>query len=334
MRFENPQFLVWLWLAVPLAVLLVWARRASRRKAGAFAQGALFDALTQSVNGRAEGRKHFLLLLVFVFSVLALARPQWGFQWREVKRRGLDILIAVDTSRSMLTQDVKPDRLDRTKWAIRDFLKKVKGDRVGLIAFSGEAFMACPLTVDYNGFLLSLEDLDTQTIPRGGTNITAAIDEALKQYQDVPSKYKAVIIVTDGENLEGDPLAAARRAKEKGVRIYCVGIGTREGELIQVTNDAGEKSFLKDEQGNFVKSRLNEKLLQDIALTTGGVYVRSAGAQFGLDLIYDKELSKLERRDIQEKMEKRYYERFQWPLSLGFVFLLFYLLVPARRRGL
>jgi len=333
MRFENPHILNWLWLTVPLAGLLVLTRRNARRKAGLFAEQSLFASLTQSANTRAVAVKSTLVLLVFFFSVLALARPQWGFQWQEVKRQGLDILVAVDTSQSMLTQDVKPDRLGRTKWAIRDFLKKVKGDRVGLIAFAGEAFMVCPLTVDHSGFLLSLEDLDTQSIPRGGTDITAAIEEALKQYKDVPNQFKAVIIVTDGENLEGDPLAAARKAKEKGVRVYCVGIGTREGELIQVPDRQGGKTFLKDEQGNFVKSRLNEKLLQDIALTAGGVYVRSAGAQFGLDLIYDKELSKLEKRDIEEKMEKRHFERFQWPLTAALLFLLTHLLISDRREN-
>lgn len=274
-----------------------------------------------------------MLTGAFAFSVLALARPQLGFQWQEVKRQGLDILIAIDTSRSMLTQDVKPNRLERTKLAVHDLIKKLKGDRIGLIAFAGDAFMVCPLTVDYGGFLLSLNDLSAATVPRGGTNVSQAIAEALRSYDNVPNKYKVVILITDGDNLEGDPLAQARRAKEAGVRIYSVGIGTQEGELIQVINEEGAAEFLKDRDGHFVKSRLNEKLLQEIALSTAGVYVRAGGAAFGLDVIYDQELSRLERRDIEDRKEKRYYDRFQIPLAMAFLLLFIETCLARQKSG-
>jgi Ca-activated chloride channel family protein len=274
-----------------------------------------------------------MLTGVFAFSVLALARPQWGFQWQEVRRQGLDILVAIDTSKSMLTQDVKPNRLERTNLAVHDLIKKLKGDRIGLIAFAGDAFKVCPLTVDYGGFLLSLNDLSAGIVPRGGTNVSQAIAEALRSYENVPNKYKVVILITDGDNLEGDPLAQARRAKETGVRIYCIGIGTKEGELIQIVNEAGEAEFLKDRDGHFVKSRLNEKLLQEIALLTGGVYVRASGADFGLDVIYEQELSKLERRDIEDQKEKRYYDRFQIPLAMAFLLLFIETCLTAQKSG-
>jgi len=222
----------------------------------------------------------------------------------------------------MLTQDVKPNRLERTKLAVTDLVRKLKGDRIGLMAFAGDAFLTCPLTVDYSGYLLSLNDLNVKTIPRGGTNITIAIEKAINTYEEIDNKFKAIIIVTDGDNLEGNPLKAAEKAKFKNIKIYCIGIGTKEGELIQIPNDQGEVQFVKDNQGNFVKSRLNEDLLQKIALTTGGIYVKASGIQFGLDLIYEKELSKLEKREILNKMEKRYYERFQIPLGLALMFLL------------
>ena len=320
MHFAQPSILYLLWAVVPLALVLFGAARRRGRILGRFAEDQLLAEMVPGMNPQRLFGKNILLIGAFIFSVLALARPQWGFEWQEVKRRGLDILMVVDTSRSMLTADVKPNRLERTKLAIQDLLKKLKGDRVGLIAFAGDAFMVCPLTVDYAGFMLSLNDLDTDTVGRGGTNLSRAIEEATRGYDATRSEYKAIVLITDGDDLEGDALAAARKAKDKGIRIYCIGIGTPEGELIQITSGQGEKEFLKDSSGNFVKSRLNENLLQQIALTTGGMYVRASGAEFGLDFIYEHELTKLpigslreEKRDIEQKMKKHYHERFQIP---------------------
>jgi len=297
-----------------------------------FSEKPLLPEIAPSFDQKQNVRVGCLLLAVVLLVVIALARPQWGYEWQEIKRQGLDILVAIDTSRSMLTQDVQPNRLERTKWAVKDLLKRLEGDRIGLIAFSGEAFLVCPLTVDTQGFLLSLEDLDTETIPRGGTDLEAAVREAIREYDEVPSKYKAVILLTDGENWEGDPLAAARKARDKGIRIYCIGIGTQEGELIRIPGASGKTEFLKDENGNFVKSRLDEKLLQEIALAAGGVYVRASGAQFGLELIYDQELSKLEKREIASQKEKRFHERFQIPLGLALILLCAETLLTNRKK--
>ncbi len=299
---------------------------------GRFA-GNLVQEIAENFSPKRQVWKYVLLLSVVILSILALARPQWGFQWQELHREGLDIIVAIDTSRSMLTQDVKPNRLERTKLAVKDLLKKIDGDRIGLAAFAGEAFLVSPLTIDYNGFTLSLNDLNAESIPRGGTSISSAIEEAIKGYEKIPAEYKAVIIITDGENLEGDPLAAAKKAKEKGIKIYCVGIGTREGELIRIQNELGNFQFLKDENGNFIKSRLNEAILKAIARITGGAYVRASGAEFGLDLIYEQQLSKIEKREFESKMEKRYYERFQIPLALALVLLIMETLLSTRRKN-
>lgn len=287
-----------------------------------FAAANLIDEVVSGLNIGRDRYKAIIIVIVFVLSIIALARPQWGYQWQEVKRQGLDILLVVDTSKSMLTQDVKPNRLERTKLAVKDLIRKLKGDRIGLVAFAGDAFMMCPLTSDYGGLLLSLNDLDSSVIPRGGTNVGGALEEAMKGYDKTPAQFKAIILVTDGDNLEGDPLLAAGKAKEKGIKIFSVGVGTQEGDLVRFQDEQGEWQFLKDEKDNFVKSRLNENLLQRIAYETGGAYVRSSGADFGLDYIYEQHLSKLEKREIDEKMEKRYFERFQFPLALAFLLLL------------
>ena len=321
-----------LWVVVGVGIFFAWRVSFQRRALRRFSQEQLLKSIAQNFDYSRFILKKALLVLVLSFSVVALARPQWGFEWQEIKREGLDILIVMDTSKSMLTQDVKPNRLERAKLAVQDLLKKLKGDRVGLIAFAGDAFMVCPLTVDYGGFLLSLNDIGVHTVPRGGTNIPAAIAEAIQGYDKTPNKYKAVIIVTDGDNLEGDPVAWARKAKEKGIKIYCVGIGTKEGELIQMLDESGGSSFVKDSDGNFVKSRLNEALLQQVALLTGGVYVRASGAEFGLDLIYHQELARLERRGIEGHKEKRYYDRFQFPLAIAFSLLLLEPCMTSRKK--
>jgi Ca-activated chloride channel homolog len=331
MQFAQTYMFNLFLLAVAFAAMLFWLARYRSKRMKRFLEEQLQSEVAASFSRKMYIRKNILLVLVIVFSILALARPQWGFEWQQVKRKGLDILLVIDTSKSMLTEDVKPNRLERTKLAVKDLLKKLKGDRVGLIAFSGSAFLICPLTADYSGFLLSLDSLKADTIPRGGTNLGAAIEEGLKGYQDVPSQYKALVLLTDGENWEDDPSHWAKAAAEKKVRIYTIGIGTKEGELIRVPNENGEMAFLKDADGNFVKSRLNEQLLKEIAAVTGGAYVRASGAEFGLGYLYDNELSKLEKREIESQIEKKYFDRFQIPLALAFIFLLMETLLAARK---
>ena len=332
MQFGQIQMFQLMWIIAACVVFLFWAFSYKKKTVERFAARDLIPDIAATINARNQILKNIILIIVLILSVLALARPQWGFEWEKVKRKGLDIIVAVDTSKSMLTDDVKPNRLERTKLAVKDLIKKLKGDRIGLVAFSGSAFLMCPLTVDYNGFLLALEDLSVNSIPKGGTNLSSAITEAIKSYDKTPSQYKAVIIMTDGDDLEGDALAAAQEANSKGIKIFTIGIGTKEGELIRIPKEQGQLEFLKDDQGNFVKSRLNENLLQAIAQKTGGVYVRASGAQFGLDLIYDARLSKMEKRDIESKMGKKYHEKFQIPLAVAFIFLLLETWITTRKK--
>ncbi len=320
MRFAQPSILHWLWLT-PIVFLCLYGLYVRRKKISS----------RFSKQGSQQGiSKEVLLTVVFVFTLLALAQPQWGYEIQPIKRQGLDMLVAVDVSKSMLTSDVKPNRLERTKLAVKDLVKKLKGDRVGLIAFAGEAFLTCPLTNDYNGFLLALDDLSVDTIPKGGTDMAKAITEAIKSFG--PSgEHRAFVLVTDGEEQQGDAVAMARQAKDKGIRVYTVGIGTQEGDLVRGPNEQGEIDFLKDRQGNFIKSRLNERLLQEVAYITGGSYVRSSGAQFGLDYLYEQQLSKLAKHDFGESQDKKYHERFQWPLGVALCALMAATLWPNRK---
>ena len=288
----------------------LWAHRSREKALGKFAQKDLLTELTASFDPKRRRLKIILKVLALALCLTALIRPQWGFDWRKVNRRGLDIIIAIDTSKSMLAQDVKPDRLERSKLAVKDLVRKLKGDRIGLIAFSGKAFLQCPLTVDYEGFMLSLDDLGVNTIPEGGTSISGAIKEAIRSYDGGLKKYKVLILITDGEDHKGNAVKVAKDAASDGMKIFCVGIGTPEGELIPVADDRGRRQFLKDTEGNFIKSRLDETILKKIALSTGGAYVRASGPNLGLDLIYEKKLSLLEKREFQDKLKKHYHERF------------------------
>ncbi|MBZ0165672.1 MAG: VWA domain-containing protein, partial [Candidatus Omnitrophica bacterium] len=283
MRFEHTMMFHLLWIVAAMTVFLWWATAHRHKLLRKFIAAKLLAEIAGTYRPGMRVVKNVLLCVFFVVAIVALARPQWGFEWQEVKRQGIDVMVIVDVSKSMLTQDVRPDRLQRTKLAVFDLLKKLKGDRIGLVAFAGDAFLMCPFTNDYDGFALSLTDLSVDSVPRGGTNIERALKVAMDSFDKVDSQYKVVIVITDGDNHEGDPVEMAREAKKEGVRIYTIGIGTKEGELIQLEAHQGSSRFLKDDQGNFVKSRLNERLLQQIALLTDGVYVKSSGAEFGLD---------------------------------------------------
>ena len=209
-----------------------------------FASGRLLEQLTQNVSVRRRQIKRILILAAVAALFVALARPQAGFEWKEVKRKGIDILMAVDTSKSMLATDVKPNRLERSKLGIMDFVSKLQGDRVGLIPFAGTAFLMCPLTLDYAAFRQSLDALDTEIIPRGGTDLASAIREAEFAFSN-NANHKILVLVTDGEDLEGEALSAAKNAARKGLTIYTVGVGTPAGELIPLAEERKRGRFCK-----------------------------------------------------------------------------------------
>lgn len=334
MTFGNVHMAHLLWLVPAIILFFVWAHKKRKRDMERFAGAEVLHELTRSVNNRGRTLRTLCVLGALFLMIISLIRPQWGFEWQEVRRSGLDILIAIDTSRSMLAEDVRPSRLERSKLAVKDLIKKLKGDRVGLIAFSGSAFLQCPLTVDYSGFLLSLDDLSADTIPKGGTSITSAVRAALDSYEGGVKKYKVLVLITDGEDHEGAPLELAEEARKKGIKIFTIGIGTREGELIPVMDDSGNRMYLKDRNGNVVKTRLDEDTLQKIALNTGGSYVKATPAEFGLELLYDEKLSKIEPRETENKMVKKYKERFQIPLILALIILGAELFIKERREEL
>ena len=258
----------------------------------------------------------------------ALARPQWGYRWEETKTRGIDIIFAIDTSNSMLAEDVKPDRLERAKLSVLDLVNILQGDKIGIVAFSGQAFLQCPLTLDYDAFRMSLEALDTNVIQRGGTNISAAIEEAEVAFASTSNR-KIIVLISDGEELEDSALSAAKKAAENGVVIYTLGVGGANGEFIPVRDASGGTTLLKDESGNPVKSRLNEKTLTEIAKATGGFYEPLTAD--GMDIIYNEGLKKIPTQELSSRMKQLAIERFQIPLGLAILLLALSSLTGTRK---
>ncbi|MBC8418229.1 MAG: VWA domain-containing protein [Desulfobacterales bacterium] len=295
-----------------------------------FAAGHLIEKLTESVSPGRRMAKRVLLIIAVASIFVALARPQAGFQWKEVKRKGIDILMAVDTSKSMLANDVRPNRLERSKLGIMDFVSRLEGDRVGLIPFAGTAFLMCPLTLDYDAFRQSLDALDTEIIPHGGTDIASAIREAESAFSN-DANHKILVLVTDGEDLEGEALDAAREAARKGMTLYTVGVGSPAGELIPLKKPGKGTSFLKDERGQVVKSCLDEKMLQKISEATGGQYEPLGQQAEGLDAIYKQKLSLVPKHELAERMKKVPIDRFQWPLLLAFILLVVEFAISDRK---
>jgi len=331
MRFEHPQILWWLLVLPPLlAGLFWWSQRVRQKLLAQFVHARLLATLTVGLSPARRKIRFALVLAAVAMLVLALARPQRGFDLQEVEQRGLDIVVAVDTSKSMLATDIAPNRLGRAKLAALELMQRASTDRLGLVAFAGDAFLECPLTIDNTAFQQSVQVLDVNSIPQGGTALAEAINTALAAFKE-KNHFKALVLFTDGEDNDEGALAAAQNAAKEGLKIFTVGIGSTEGTLVQVADGKGNSDYVRDEQGQVVKSKLNETLLQEIATAAGGFYLPLRGANT-VDTLYDRGLAPLPKTEAKEKLVRRYHEQFQWPLAAAILLLLAEMLLPERKR--
>jgi Ca-activated chloride channel family protein len=333
MQFAEP---LWLLAGFITCALVLWRyRRFDARQRASLAQFAaarLLDRLTASVSRGRRVAKRALFVTSLGLIFVALARPQAGYVWQETHRKGLELLFAVDTSKSMLSQDVKPDRLTRAKLAVHDLVEKLNGDGAGLVAFAGSAFLQCPITLDYDAFRESLDALDTKTIPRGGTNIAAAIHEAEATFKTRTANEKILLLITDGEDLQAEGIAAAEAAAKDGVKIFTVGVGSAAGELVPVEGENGGSAFAKDDSGQLVKSKLDETTLRKIADVAGGMYQPLGSQGEGLSTIYEKGLAPFNRHDLTSRQAKVYLEQFHWALLGALACLVSGMLIGTRRK--
>ncbi len=331
-RFDNLYFLHLLWL-IPLLIFFFvmvfkWKKRALER----FGKLELIQKLTLSISKQKQVFKVTLLILTVLFMILSLAKPQIGTKLEQVKREGVNILVALDVSLSMKAEDIKPNRLEKAKHAVGKFIDLLEGDRIGLIAFAGEPFVQCPLTLDYGAAKMFLDIMNTDLIPTPGTAIGEAILLATKTFDQRERKHKVLLLITDGEDHQGEPLKAAEIAEKEGVIIYTVGIGSINGVPIPLYNESGRNlGFKKDREGQVVTSKLDELTLEKIALQTGGKYFRASGSESELGKIYD-EIAKMEKQELASLKFSQYEDRFQYLLIFAIVFLVAEIFISERKK--
>jgi Ca-activated chloride channel family protein len=330
MRFGNPGYF-WLLALIPALVgFFIWAYQRKQRMLSRFASLSLVRKLIPSYGQSRTIAKWSMFILFFFFFTVALTRPRFGVKTEMVERRGVDVIIALDISQSMLAQDVVPDRLDRAKHEIAKFIGLLKGDRIGLVVFAGESFVQCPLTLDYATAKMFLDVVDCSWISVQGTALADAIGMAVKSFRSQKRSHNVLLLISDGEDHEGDAEEAARTAAKEGVRIYTVGIGSDNGVPIPVNKSRGNVVYKKDKNGNLVMTRLNPLMLEKIAIEGGGKYFH-AGTSLDLEQIYT-EIAKMEKIDFGMNKMTVYEERYQIFLLLALVFLMLEFFIPERVR--
>ncbi|NDY71295.1 hypothetical protein DO021_07020 [Desulfobacter hydrogenophilus] len=314
MKFDHPHILFFLWGLVPLAGLLVYGIFRHKKILARYAKASMFDHILPGFSHGPKWVKAVLALLATGFAVVALAGPLAGYRWEKTTQKGVDIMIALDCSRSMLAQDVSPTRLTRAKREIIDLTRLMHSDRAGLVAFSGAAVLQCPLTLDYNAFGIFLDALDPDYLPVGGTDLTAALDACYNGLDPSSTAGKVIILITDGEDTAGDEAALTnvveKFAKEK-IRIFAIGVGDPAGAPIPAKGGG----FKKDSTGNIILSKVDETMLKKITAMTQGRYVRSVAGDMDLEQIYSGDiLGTMERKELTQGRKKVWEKRFQWVL--------------------
>lgn len=329
-KFAEPMYFYGL-LLIPVFAILFWLMLAWKRKAlKKFGESGLINRLMPDVSGGKLHVKFILMMLAFAMIIIGLANPQIGSKLETVERRGIDIVIAIDVSNSMLAEDIKPNRLLRARQAISKLVDELKNDRIGIVVFAGNAYTQLPITTDYAAAKLFLSTINTDIVPTQGTAISEAIDLSIKAF-DENDHQKAIIIITDGEDHEGKAIESAKKAAENGIKVYTIGMGLPEGAPIPVYDKYGnQQGFKKDLNNNTVVTRLNEEMLQQIAAAGNGKYVRANNTQAGLGLIFD-EINDLEKTKFESKMFSDYEDRFQYLIGIAIALLLLEFFILERR---
>jgi Ca-activated chloride channel family protein len=332
-RIGSPDSLWLLWLVPLVLAFQIYVFRTKTRLLQRFASPEMLRHLTAGVSRPRQYFKAGLILAGIVAAVLSLAQLRYGFTWEEVTREGVDIVVALDVSDSMLVEDAESggslSRLERAKREIADLLDLLEGDRIGLVAFAGTAFVECPLTLDYGAAAIFLDTIDTELIPVKGTDLDAAIRTSMEAFEGASHSSRAIILITDGEDHSGRALEAAKKAEVDGVRVFTIGIGRDEGAPIPAPGGG----FRRDRSGEIILSKLDETTLQKIALATGGAYVRSVTGDVDLEKIYTEGIkATLEDQELGSKRRQRWEERFQWVLAFALLFLALEPLIPERQR--
>jgi len=329
-RIEH-DWALWLLALIPLMMVMWWALMKWRKKARArFAESRLMLQLIPRYSENKYRWRFVLFLFAFFFLVLGIANPQIGTKLEEVKREGIDLMIALDVSNSMKAEDLSPNRLERAKRAMLQLLEELHSDRIGIIVFAGQAYTQLPITTDYAAAKLFLNMVDTDIVPTQGTAIGAAIELAEESFNFEEGGNKALIVVTDGENHEDDAIEAARSAANKGIKVFTIGMGTPMGAPIPIFKNGRQIGFRQDADGNTVVSSLNEEMLREISGLGNGSYIRATNASVGFERILDQ-LSGLEKSEFESQVYTDYEDRFQFFLAASFLFYILFLIMGEKK---
>ena len=328
-RFGNSEYL-WGLLIIPLLALFFILARISRKRAlKKFGQLEIISELMPYSSRNRPVFKFMVLMLALAFFITGLARPQFGSKLKTVKREGVELIIALDVSNSMMAEDIQPNRLERAKRAIARLVDRLKDDKIGLIVFAGDAYTQLPITSDYNSAKLFLNSVNTQIVPKQGTAIGASINLAMRSFTPEGEANKAIIVITDGENHEDDAVSVAQAAVEQGIIVHTIGMGLPSGSPIPVLRN-GQTDYLKDRDGNVVVTKLNEQMLEKIAVAGGGIYVRANNAQVGLNALFD-EINKMEKEEMESRTYSEYDDQFQYFFAAGLFLLLLEFVILERK---
>lgn len=330
LKFDQIEFL-YLFYLIPVFIFLFWLLiRWQKRAIVSFAHISILKRLSPDFSVSKKIIKFILFIIGFVFLVVGLANPQIGTKLEEIKREGIDIIIALDVSKSMNAEDIKPNRMKSSLLSIARLIDKLTNDRIGLIVFAGEAFTQLPITTDYSAAKLFLNTINTDIVPVQGTAIDQAIKLASKSFTHGENKYKALIIITDGESHKGDAIEETKKAVETGIIVHTIGIGSPEGTPIPLYNDNQRIGFQKDQSGEVILTKLDEALLQEIAAVGKGKYVRATSRQDELSIILD-EITSMEKKQFEAKVFTDYEDRFQFFIALALLFFVIELFVSERK---
>ncbi|MBW2592345.1 MAG: VWA domain-containing protein, partial [Deltaproteobacteria bacterium] len=330
MRFARIEMLSLIW-TIPFFILIIGYGMKKRKKIlRTFASPVTLASISPESNAKRRIMKAVLMIGVLLFVVLALSGPQYGYKWQKIQRKGIDIIIALDCSRSMLAKDIKPDRLARAKREIVDLLTMLQGDRVGLVAFAGTAFMQCPLTLDYEAFHIFLKALSPDFLPVGGSDIGNAVATCIQGFDEKANAQKAIILITDGENTGTDIVKAAEKARDAEIKLFCIGVGKEQG--VPLPDKSG--GLTKDSSGKIVLTRIDEKTLRQAAVLTGATYVRSVAGDMDLDIIYKQEIrGKMEAATLEGGRKQVWEDRYQWILALAILALAIEIFLSDRKKS-
>jgi Ca-activated chloride channel homolog len=328
-EFAHTEDLWLLWLIPVIFILFLVMRYHRKKNIRKLGDPSLVGSLMPMASVKRPVLKFLFFLVSLVFIILALAGPRLGLRLEEVKREGVEIIIALDVSTSMLAEDISPNRLERSKMAISRLLGNLANDRIGLIVFAGDAFVQVPVTSDYAAARIMLENISTDIVPVQGTAIGRAIEMAVRSFTPESPASKVLIIISDGEDHEDDPIKAANAAREQGVTVFTIGIGRPEGAPVPV-KEGGQVRFLTDQEGNTVISRLDETLLRGIAIAGNGLFIRAGSSGTGLEAIME-EIGKMDKAEFGELIYTEFEERFQYMAAMALLFLVLDLLIPERK---